>query len=299
MITRWAGALFDALTDDQTALARLRLCGRRDNGWRSPLVQLVDNAEVADQFDLPPGPDLVLVLVTEGRTRIESRQGAHWRGADYHPGRIGMTAPGRPTHLRWRGEARTLTTHVFLPTSLLERTAVDLHGPAAAQLDWPDALAIDDPVLAAVVGGLGESALAGADQLYAETAAAYLAAHLLTRHGSLPAPRPVGGEDMRVRNAISFINDNHHLPLALGDIAAVANLSPFHFLRVFKLATGQTPHRFLNTVRVNRARRYLQRRDLSVTEIAYLCGFATPSRLATAFRQETGVSPSAYRNSPQ
>ncbi len=154
-------------------------------------------------------------------------------------------------------------------------------------------------MLAAVVGGLGESALAGADQLYAETAAAYLAAHLLTRHGSLPAPRPVSGEDMRVRNAISFINDNHHLPLALGDIAAVANLSPFHFLRVFKLATGQTPHRFLNTVRVNRARRYLERRDLSVTEIAHLCGFATPSRLATAFRQETGVSPSAYRNSPQ
>lgn len=78
--------MFDALTDDQTALARLRLCSRRDNGWRSPLVQLIDNAEVAD----------------------------------YYPGRLGMTAPGRPTHRRWHGDDRTLTTHVFLPTSLLE-----------------------------------------------------------------------------------------------------------------------------------------------------------------------------------
>ncbi|HEY2697454.1 MAG TPA: AraC family transcriptional regulator [Pseudonocardiaceae bacterium] len=291
--------MFDALTSDQSGVARLRLCGRRDNGWLTPLVQLVDNAEVAEQFELPAVDDLVLVLVTEGRTTIESRQGAYWRRAEYGPRRIGMTAPGRPTHLRWRGDERTLTTHVFLPTSLLERTAVDLYGSAAAQLDWPDALAIDDPVLAAVVGGLGESALAGADPLYAETAAAYLAAHLLTRHGSIPAPRPLSGEDMRVRRAISFINDNHHLPLALNDIAAVANLSPFHFLRVFKLATGQTPHRFLNTVRVNRARRYLERGDLSVTEIAHLCGFTTPSRLATAFRQETGVSPSAYRNGAQ
>lgn len=291
--------VFEALTDEQTALARLRLCSRRDNGWLSPLVQLVDNAEVADSFDLPAVDELALVLVTEGTTTIESRHGTHWRSADYYPGRIGMTAPGRPTHLRWRGEQRTRTTHVFLPVSLLERTAVDLHGSAASQLDWPDALAVDDPVLAAVVGGLGESALAGADSLYAETAAAYLVAHLLTRHGSIPAPRPISGEDMRVRKAISFINDNHHLPLALNDIAAVANLSPFHFLRVFKLATGQTPHRFLNTVRVNRARRYLERDDLSITEIAHLCGFATPSRLATSFRQETGVSPSAYRNSAQ
>jgi AraC family transcriptional regulator len=100
---------------------------------------------------------------------------------------------------------------------------------------------------------------------------------------------------MRVRRAISFINDNHHLPLPLNDIAAAANLSPFHFLRVFKLVTGQTPHRFLNTVRVDRARRYLERGDLSITEIARLCGFASPSRLAIAFRQTTGVSPSAYR----
>ncbi|GAA5125511.1 helix-turn-helix transcriptional regulator [Pseudonocardia adelaidensis] len=130
---------------------------------------------------------------------------------------------------------------------------------------------------------------------YAETAATYLAAHLLTRHAALPAPRPVSAEDLRVRRAISFTNDNHHRPLALTDIAAVANLSPFHFLRVFKLATGLTPHRFLTAVRVNRARHYLERGELSVTEIARLCGFASSSQLATAFRRATGTSPSAYR----
>jgi AraC family transcriptional regulator len=289
--------LLDTSTDEQ--VARLRLCSRRDNGWLSPRVQLVDNAEVAEQYDLPAVDDLTLVLATEGMTNLESRHGARWRGAEFCPGLVGMTAPGRPAHLRWRGAERTLTTHVFLPMSLLERTAADLHGSAADQLDWPDALAVDDPVLAAVIGGLGEAALAGADQLYAETAAAYLAAHVLTRHGSLPTARPVSAEDLRVRKAISFINDNHHLPLSLGDIAAVANLSPFHFLRVFKLATGQTPHRFLNTVRLNRARRYLERDALSITEIAHLCGFGSSSRLATAFRQETGVSPSAYRNRSQ
>ncbi|MEV0074112.1 MULTISPECIES: AraC family transcriptional regulator [unclassified Amycolatopsis] len=287
--------MFDALTDEQSAVARLRLCSRRDNGWLTPLVQLVDNAPATEQFDLPATSDIALVLVTQGRTTMESWHGGHWRRVECQPGRIRVTAPGRPVRLRWRGDDGYLTTNVFLSPSLLERAAVDLRRPAAARMSWPDILTIDDPVLAAVSGGLGDAALAGADPLYAETAAAYLAAHLLTRHGRLPAPRPASGEDIRVRRAVSFINENHHLPLALTDIAAAASLSPFHFLRVFKRATGQTPHRFLTTVRVNRARRYLERGDISVTEVAQLCGFASPAQLATSFRRETGLSPSAYR----
>jgi AraC family transcriptional regulator len=95
------------------------------------------------------------------------------------------------------------------------------------------------------------------------------------------------------------MRSNHHRPLTLAEIAAVADLSTFHFLRVFKAATGRTPYRYLNGIRVEHARRYLERGDLSVTEVSRLCGFATPSRLATTFRQEVGLSPSAYRDSRQ
>jgi AraC family transcriptional regulator len=291
--------VFGALTFEQSPAARLRLCSWRDSGWRSLLVRSFSNAAATDELVLPATDEQALVLVTEGTTAIESRHGASWHRADYGPGRIGMTAPGTPTHIRWRGTERTHTTHVFLPARLIDRTAAELYGRDAARVSRPDTLAVDDPVLAAVVRGLGEAALAGADELYAETAAAFLAAHLLTRHASVPAPRRPHGEDVRVRRAISFIMDNYASPLTLGEIAAVAELSPFHFLRVFKQATGLTPHRFLTRVRLDRARRYLKRDDLSVTEIAHLCGFATPSRLATAFRQETGLSPTDYRSSQQ
>jgi len=150
-----------------------------------------------------------------------------------------------------------------------------------------------------MVRGLAAAALSGADELYAESAATFLAVHLMTRHGSASTPRPLRGADIRVRRATAFIRDNHDRSVTLAEIAAVAGLSTFHFLRVFKAATGRTPHRFLTDVRVDRARRLLERGDLSVTEIAHLCGFATPSRLATAFRQCHGVSPTAYRNRRQ
>lgn len=291
--------VFGALTFDQSAVARLRLCSWRDNGWTSLLVRLFDNAPVAEELVLPATEDQALVLITEGATTVESRHGTRWHRADYGPGRIGMTAPGHPTHIRWRGTERTQSTHVHLPGGLMDRTAAELYGRDADLVRRPDTLATDDPVLAAVLRGLGDAALAGADELYAETAAVFLAVHLLTRHGSLPEPRPLGAEDIRVARAIAFLRSNYHRPLTLAEIAAVADLSTFHFLRVFKAATGETPYRFLNGIRVERARRYLDRGDLSVTEISRLCGFATPSRLATAFRQETGLSPTAYRNSRQ
>lgn len=281
--------------DEQSAVVRLRLCSRRDNGWLIPLVQLVDHTAAAERFDLPAVDSVHLTLVTEGSAILELRHGTGWHRTEYRPGRVGVTPPGRPVRLRWREPDRFSTTHVFLPAGLLERTADELYGRTAARLGWPDAPALDDSLLASVAGGLGEAALAGADPLYAETAAAYLAAHLATRYGPSPARRPVRGEDLRVRRAISYINDNHHRALTLTDIAAVATLSPFHFLRVFKLATGRTPHQFLTTVRVNRARHHLERGELSVTDVAELCGFSSPARLTTAFRRETGMSPSTYR----
>lgn len=290
--------MFGALAFDHGAAARLRLCSWRDNDWTSLLVRLLDNAEDGG-LDLPATAEQTLVLNTTGNTTMESRHGARWYREDYGPGTVGLTAPGNPTHIRWHGTERTLTTHVFLTGALMDRTAAELYGANAGRVRRPDSLCVDDPVLAAIIKGLGEAALAGADELYAETAATFLAVHLLTRHTSMPALRPLRREDIRVRRAISFIKDNYHRPLTLTEIAAFVDLSTFHFLRVFKAATGQTPYRYLNGVRVERARRYLERGGLSVTEIAYLCGFATPSRLATTFRQETGLSPSAYRNRQQ
>ncbi|MBE1493448.1 AraC family transcriptional regulator [Amycolatopsis lexingtonensis] len=282
------------MTFDPGTAARVRLCSRRDNGWSAVLVRLLDNAPEAE-LDLPPADEQTIVVVGAGTASIESRHGARWRRADYGPGSIGLTAPGHPSRLRWRGPGRTLTTHVHLPAALVDRTALELWGRDAGRLGRPDTLAVEDPVLASVAGALGSAALAGADELYAESAASFLAVHLLTRHAAAPPPRVPGRDELRTRRAVQFIRDNHHRPLTLADMAAAADLSPFHFLRVFKTATGQTPYRYLTRVRVEQACRHLERGDLSVTEIAEACGFATPSRFASAFRAQIGQPPSAYR----
>lgn len=83
--------------------------------------------------------------------------------------------------------------------------------------------------------------------------------------------------------------------LSLAAMAAVAGLSPFHFSRVFKRATGVAPHRFVIRSRVERAKALLARPDVSLAEIAYAAGFASQAHFTTLFRHETGLTPLQFR----
>lgn len=81
----------------------------------------------------------------------------------------------------------------------------------------------------------------------------------------------------------------------LSDLAAIAGLSNRHFLRQFYRATGTTPGRMQLELRMERAASLLLNPSLSVTEIAFQCGFSQPQHFATAFRRRYGATPTEYR----
>jgi AraC-like DNA-binding protein len=155
-------------------------------------------------------------------------------------------------------------------------------------------------------GQLGRMALAWfeateqPDPLYLESLGVAIfarGAHLALRDGQLWRPAAVTGYEARVQRAIDYAHANLAGPVALTDMAAAAHVSPYHFLRVFKAATGETPHAFVTRLRVERARQLLVSRDWSVDYIAIECGFGSASRLGLAFRKLTGQTPAAFRRS--
>ena len=83
--------------------------------------------------------------------------------------------------------------------------------------------------------------------------------------------------------------------LSLDRLAETSGLSPSQFVRAFRGATGQPPHRYLVGLRVEHARALLEQTDLPVTVISLRCGFEQPSHFATSFRARTGFSPRAWR----
>ena len=84
--------------------------------------------------------------------------------------------------------------------------------------------------------------------------------------------------------------------LPLEELAEIAHLSPFHFVRVFRSLTGLPPCQFLSALRLERAKRLLLTSDDSVTEICFTVGYGSLGTFTSRFTQLVGLSPSRFRH---
>lgn len=97
---------------------------------------------------------------------------------------------------------------------------------------------------------------------------------------------------LRARDAI---DRDYARPLDIPTLAAVAHVSPAHFIRTFRAVFGETPHRYLQRRRVERAGALLRHTDHSVTEICLRVGFTSLGTFSRTFHEIMGESPVAYR----
>jgi AraC family transcriptional regulator len=97
-----------------------------------------------------------------------------------------------------------------------------------------------------------------------------------------------------VNRAIDHIMSRLQEPLRLSEIARAAKLSPFHFHRVFQALVGVTPADFMKRLRLEKALGMMARGRVSLTAIAFQCGFASSSDFSRCFKQRFGVPPSAF-----
>ncbi|MET9291622.1 AraC family transcriptional regulator [Streptomyces sp. NPDC003077] len=84
-------------------------------------------------------------------------------------------------------------------------------------------------------------------------------------------------------------------PLDVPALARIAHVSQAHFTRTFRATFGETPHRYLQRRRVERAMFLLRETDRSVTDICFEVGFGSPGTFSRTFRDIVGTSPRAYR----
>ena len=95
--------------------------------------------------------------------------------------------------------------------------------------------------------------------------------------------------------AREFMRHEYGRPVSLPDVAAQANLSPYHFLRIHKRTYGETPHEFLTRLRIERAKMLLARGSHNVTEACFEVGFSSLGSFSSLFAGRVGLSPSEYR----
>jgi len=101
---------------------------------------------------------------------------------------------------------------------------------------------------------------------------------------------------IEIDRAVEFMHSNLDRKITIKDLSAIAHMSITNFTRVFKNDTGKTPMEYLNKIRLERAKRLMMAGDKSITEIAFECGFSSPSYLSERFRKSYKISPSDYLN---
>ena len=272
-------------------------------GWTSLLVRTFENPASVEPFEMAASPDQLLVLVTRGRHRFESFVNGAWRSAESRPGTGGLTSGGQTSRMRWRSRTHEAfeTVHLFIPHQTIAATIDEYRRAGSAYRTDPlDAIGFDDPAITRVVLSLVDASGAGAPDLYAQSAAHFLAAHLLSLQSRWPSRhgderRPGTLSDRRVRRVLEYMDAKYMEPLSLDDLAREAGVSRFHFVHLFRARVGVTPHRHVVRLRMDAAAALLIETDLSVQDIALACGYHTAGHFAAAFRRHFAQALHEYR----
>jgi AraC family transcriptional regulator len=286
---------------DTLTLALLYLSSE-EAGWEDLVVQAFHEPVEIEGWMRPATPNVTLILFAGGPMHLEQRHlHGPWKALSLHQGDL-ILRPGTSYEVRWKSlsSVPTQTLHVRLSRDLLARTAQEVAGCDPARLPVEEHVGFQDPLLAqiglALWRELEQPAPAG--NLYAQTAAQMLAMHLFRSYtaGAGVIEEPSGGlTPQQMDRVLDFVQEHLDQALSLEALAQQAGFSPYHFARLFRQTTGESPHQFVLRQRIARAQRLLTERDVPLACVARACGFADQSHLTQTFKRYLTLTPRAYR----
>ena len=247
--------------------------------------------------------DTEIIVMLQGGLRVRRRGDGRLQQCEAVPGTIWLCPAGvREDMIRLYGEVRE-SIHLFLPAAPLSATAlreIDVD-PDTVGLHYEGGFRdpLIEQIARAIHGEMIDPAPGG--KMLVETLATALGVHVLRHHSSLePAsislPAARGALDpRRLRRVTDFIETHLDEGLTIEALANEACLSPFHFARAFKAATGTVPHRYLTDRRIGRARALIAEGRLPLAEIAEQCGFSSQPHFTRWFKRIVGITPGVYR----
>jgi AraC family transcriptional regulator len=245
-----------------------------------------------------------LILFTGGAMRLEQRH-AHgpWKALYIRQGDLILrSGASAPYESRWKGlsSTPTQTLHLHLSKDLLARTAEEITGYDPMCLSLVERSGFQDPLLAQIGFALWRELeqFSPAGKLYAQSAAQMLAVHLW-RHYTSPG-KTIKDLSQRLtpqqmKRMIDYIQAHLCQDLSLEALAQQVGYSPYHFARIFRQTTGESPHHFVLQLRIERAQHLLKEQGMPLADIALESGFANQSHFTQVFKRHLGLTPRAYQ----
>jgi len=213
------------------------------------------------------------------------------------------------TPMRWEMHDGNDTTLVLsLPDTLLQRVVSDFELDANRVEVW-NRFQIRDWELETLGWSVKREMELGcpSGRAYLDGLTLAMASRVVARHSSVADSRSRnngcafaksgnGGLDgRRLKRVLSFVEDQLSEELSLGQIAAVAGISPSHLKTAFRTSVGMPVHQYVMQRRVERAKLLLLKDGMSMAEVAAAAGFAHQSHMARYMRRAMGMPPRAVK----
>lgn len=266
------------------------------------VVQLYRHQTITEPVLVPAVVEPLLVLVLAGAARVEERSlGGRWEAAQVQAGDFFLTSTGEPYEMRWQtqGGDSFEVMHLYLGLPLIDQAARELLGEQDRPVAFLDISGARDERVSFMLKQLHQELVEERQPspLLVHSLAQALAVHLVRNYLD-PHNQTRRGNALqayKLRRVIDAMNERLADDFSLAYLAQIADLSEYHFSRMFKRATGLSPSRYFIRLRMNRARNLLLETGRSVIDIGLEVGYSSPSHFSQVFRREVGVTPSAYR----
>jgi AraC family transcriptional regulator len=265
-------------------------------GWSGVLVQQYQysSSSTTHEMEIPALSDHWLNLPLGNPAQLTQKRDDRLHESIVQKGHSIFVPAGQSSY--WQCEASETdktTLHVHLNPELVRQVA---ETSKLDQIDLVTCFSKHDlhlhQIAMLLLSELESDGIMG--QLYVESLTQVLVIHLLRHYSTSTqniALKHSGLTTSQVRQAIDYVQAHLDRNLSLAEIAAATNISPTYFSRLFKRATGSSPHQYVIQQRVERAKFLLKTTDLAIANIASQVGFSSQSHLTQHFKRLTGVTP--------
>jgi AraC family transcriptional regulator len=267
-------------------------------GWRGVMCRSYRYTGL--DVEVPPIRDFMVVNYHEGLTPMERRFDGKWSQVECIPGDVSLLTRGEKSHWHWTRDIDVV--HVYLTRELVAKVSAEALDRDVVDVRLHDVLKAHDRKLESAASMIADEAAANGlgGALLAEAVATQMAVHLIRNYSSVSCREPHGGGALSPRTARSiadYVDARLGETISLDDLAALAGVSSWHFLRQFKARFGVAPHGYLIERRITRARELLHKSELPLKAIAATCGFSDQAHMTRLFRRHVGITPAAVRSS--
>jgi AraC family transcriptional regulator len=249
-------------------------------------------------MDKPALSENIVCVHQGGAKRVHRWQGGRHEIWDMAADSVSLMPIFRAN--RWLTEGPVAFTHLTLSPGLLARFAREEFDREPADLMVADRVGAAEPLLASLLLALAEdSRQPTAGRLYRESLVTAIALRVLRHHSSMmPAPkvpRARGGlAGWQLRRVLDYMAARVDQDVGVADIVRVIGMSRGHFFRAFRQSTGQTPSRYMLSLRMERAHQLMAENSIGIGDVARLVGFSGPEPFSRAFQRSFGMTPATW-----